>query len=56
VFVILDILRRIRIFGSVHCITDLDLDPDLVLIVSGFLDVSKKQVFVTNFFFAYYLL
>jgi hypothetical protein len=28
VFRICDILRRIRILESVHCITDLDLDED----------------------------
>ncbi len=38
-----EILRRIRILGSLHWITDLDPDLDPALFVSGFQDATKKN-------------
>jgi hypothetical protein len=47
----LDVVLRIRILGSLHWITDLDLDlePDHALFVSGFHEIKKKYFI----FFAY---
>ncbi len=47
-FRIRDILRRVRILGSGHSITDPDpaSDPDPALFVSGFQETNKKKNFV----------
>jgi hypothetical protein len=54
VFPIREIFRRILILGSVHCITDPDLDPDPApdpeLFDNGFQDNKRIS------FFAYYFL
>ncbi len=54
VFQILNILRQIWILGSVHWITNPDLnpapDPDPALFISGFQDINKNIFFPTLFY------
>ncbi len=50
VFRIRDILRRIRILGSVHSLTDPVPVPDLAFFVTGFQDAIKNKFIFLIFF------
>jgi|688.fasta_scaffold146100_1 hypothetical protein len=54
VFRIRDILARIRILGSVHCITNPDPDPDPALFGSGFQDSNFFLTVGTLTFMVYF--